>query len=326
MTLPYSLRPLLLVGATLLVVALALASLFVGVSRVSIPALLDGSDRALQVLAISRIPRTIALVIAGAAMAVSGMIIQMLARNRFVEPSTIGTVESASLGMLLVMLLAPDMPVFGRMLVAAAFALAGTALFMRILRSIPLRSVLMVPLVGIMLGGVIGAVTTFLAYRFDLLQSIGAWTTGDFSIVLRGRYELLWISAGLTIVAYLAADRFTVAGLGETFTTNLGLNQRRVVGLGLTIVAVVTAAVVVTVGVIPFVGLVVPNVVSLWMGDNMRRSLPWIALLGAGFVLFCDLVGRLVIHPYEIPIGVVMGVIGSAFFLFLLLRRANHVA
>jgi iron complex transport system permease protein len=326
MTLPSSLRPLLLVGATLLVVALALASLFVGVSRVSIPALLDGSDRALQVLAISRIPRTIALVIAGAAMAVSGMIIQMLARNRFVEPSTIGTVESASLGMLLVMLLAPDMPVFGRMLVAAAFALAGTALFMRILRSIPLRSVLMVPLVGIMLGGVIGAVTTFLAYRFDLLQSIGAWTTGDFSIVLRGRYELLWISAGLTIVAYLAADRFTVAGLGETFTTNLGLNQRRVVGLGLTIVAVVTAAVVVTVGVIPFVGLVVPNVVSLWMGDNMRRSLPWIALLGAGFVLFCDLVGRLVIHPYEIPIGVVMGVIGSAFFLFLLLRRANHVA
>jgi len=326
MTFPSSLRPLLLVGATLLVAALALASLFVGVSRVSIPALLDGSDRALQVLAISRIPRTLALVIAGAAMAVSGTIIQMLARNRFVEPSTIGTVESASLGMLLVMLLAPDMPVFGRMLVAAAFALAGTALFMRILRAVPLRSVLMVPLVGIMLGGVIGAVTTFLAYRFDLLQSIGAWTTGDFSIVLRGRYELLWISAGLTVIAYLAADRFTVAGLGETFTTNLGLNQRRVVGLGLTIVAVVTAAVVVTVGVIPFVGLVVPNVVSLWMGDNMRRSLPWIALLGAGFVLFCDLVGRLVIHPYEIPIGVVMGVIGSAFFLFLLLRRANHVA
>ena len=326
MTLPSSLRTLLLVGATLLVAALALASLFVGVSRVSIPALLDGSDRALQVLAISRIPRTLALVIAGAAMAVSGTIIQMLARNRFVEPSTIGTVESASLGMLLVMLLAPDMPVFGRMLVAAAFALAGTALFMRILRSIPLRSVLMVPLVGIMLGGVIGAVTTFLAYRFDLLQSIGAWTTGDFSIVLRGRYELLWISAGLTVIAYLAADRFTVAGLGETFTTNLGLNQRRVVGLGLTIVAVGTAAVVVTVGVIPFVGLVVPNVVSLWMGDNMRRSLPWIALLGAGFVLVCDLVGRIVIHPYEIPIGVVMGVIGSAFFLFLLLRRANHVA
>jgi iron complex transport system permease protein len=323
---PSSLRPFWLVCTVLLVAALALASLFVGVSRMSIPALLDGSDRAMQILAISRIPRTLALIIAGAAMAVSGTIIQMLVRNRFVEPTTTGTVESASLGMLLMMLLTPDIPVFGKMLVAAAFALAGTALFMRILRAVPLRSVLMVPLVGIMLGGVIGAVATFLAYRFDLLQSIGAWTTGDFSIVLRGRYELLWISAGLTVLAYFAADRFTVAGLGENFTTNLGLNQRRVVGLGLTIVSVVTAAVVVTVGVIPFVGLVVPNVVSLWMGDNMRRSLPWIALLGAGFVLLCDLIGRLVIHPYEVPIGVVMGVIGSGFFLFLLLRRANHVA
>jgi iron complex transport system permease protein len=323
---PSSLRPFWLVCTVLLVAALALASLFVGVSRMSIPALLDGSDRAMQILAISRIPRTLALIIAGAAMAVSGTIIQMLVRNRFVEPTTTGTVESASLGMLLMMLLTPDIPVFGKMLVAAAFALAGTALFMRILRAVPLRSVLMVPLVGIMLGGVIGAVATFLAYRFDLLQSMGAWTTGDFSIVLRGRYELLWISAGLTVLAYFAADRFTVAGLGENFTTNLGLNQRRVVGLGLTIVSVVTAAVVVTVGVIPFVGLVVPNVVSLWMGDNMRRSLPWIALLGAGFVLLCDLIGRLVIHPYEVPIGVVMGVIGSGFFLFLLLRRANHVA
>jgi iron complex transport system permease protein len=326
MTRLFSLRTLWLGTAALIVAALAVASLFVGVSRVSIPALLDGSDKALQILLISRIPRTLALIIAGAAMAVCGMIIQMLARNRFVEPTTTGTVEAASLGMLLVTLLTPDLPVFAKMLVASAFALAGTALFMRILRAVPLRSVLMVPLVGIMLGGVIGAVTTFIAYRFDLLQSIGAWSTGDFSIVLRGRYELLWISAGLTVIAYFAADRFTVAGLGETFTTNLGLNQRRVVGLGLAIISVVTAAVVVTVGVIPFVGLVVPNVVSLWMGDNMRRSLPWIALMGAGFVLFCDLVGRLVIPPYEVPIGVVMGVIGSAFFLFLLLRRSSHVA
>src|SRR5690606_13408885 len=129
----------LLAGAILIVAALALASLFVGVSRVSVAALFDGSGRALQILAISRVPRTVALVIAGAAMAVSGTIIQMLARNRFVEPSTTGTVEAASLGMLLVMLLAPDMPVFGKMLVAAAFALGGTTLFMRILRAVPLR-------------------------------------------------------------------------------------------------------------------------------------------------------------------------------------------
>nr|WP_210340032.1 ABC transporter permease [Brucella melitensis] len=307
---------------------MAVISLFIGVSDVSLHTLFGkaSTDRATEVLLISRIPRTLAIILAGMSMAVAGMIMQMLTRNRFVEPSTAGTVESASLGILLVILFAPETPVFGKMLVASVSALAGTAFFLRILRSIPLRSVLVVPLVGIMLGGVINAITTFIAYRFDLLQSLNSWTTGDFSGVLRGRYELLWIAFALTVVAYVAADRFTVAGLGEDFTTNLGLNYRRVVTLGLVIVSMVSASVVVTVGMIPFLGLIVPNVVSMFIGDNMRRAVPWVALLGAGLVLACDIVGRLIRFPYEIPIGTMMGVVGSAIFLYLLLRRGSRLA
>ena len=317
-----------LAAAIIVVVILAFVSLFIGVSDVSLSTLLgaNSTDRAAEVLLISRIPRTLAIILAGMSMAVAGMIMQMLTRNRFVEPSTAGTVESASLGILLVILFAPDTPVFGKMLVASATALAGTALFLRILRSIPLRSVLVVPLVGIMLGGVISAVTTFIAYRFDLLQSLNSWTTGDFSGVLRGRYELLWLSFFLTVIAYIAADRFTVAGMGEDFTTNLGLNYRRVVTLGLVIVSLVSASVVVTVGMIPFMGLIVPNVVSMFIGDNMRRAVPWVAVLGAGLVLACDIVGRLIRFPYEIPIGTMMGVVGSAIFLYLLLRRGSRLA
>lgn len=316
-----------LLPAVLLILMLAVVSLFVGVSDVSLASLWrDGLDgHAMQVLLSSRLPRTLALILAGAGMAVAGLIMQMLVRNRFVEPGTAGTVESAGLGILLVTLLAPGMPLFGKMLVAAAFALAGTALFMRLLAAVPLRSVLMVPLVGIMLGGVIGAVTTFIAYRFDLLQTLGAWTLGDFSGILRGRYELLWLAAVLTLIAYVAADRFTVAGLGQDFTTNLGLNYRRVLALGLSIVAMVTAVVVVTAGSIPFLGLIVPNLVSSVMGDNMRRSIPWIAIVGAGAVLACDIVGRIIRFPYEIPIGTVFGVVGSAIFLWLLLRRRNQL-
>jgi iron complex transport system permease protein len=307
---------------------LATVSLFVGVSDVSPGSLLGaiGPDRAVQVLVVSRIPRTLALVLAGAALSVSGLIMQMVARNKFVEPSTAGTAESATLGILAVTLLAPGLPVFARMLVAGAFALAGTSLFLMILRRIPLRSPLVVPLVGIMLGGVVGAVTAFFAYRYDLMQSLGAWTMGDFSGVLRGRYELLWVSFALTCAAYAAADRFTVAGMGEAFTANLGLNYRAVVSLALVIVSMVTATVIVTCGMIPFLGLVVPNVVSLLLGDNMRRSLPWVALLGAGLVLACDIAGRLVIRPYEIPIGTMMGIVGSVVFLYLLLRRNGHAA
>jgi len=303
------------------VLVLGIVSLFIGVSDVSLAAILNGTagNDALVLLA-SRIPRTLAVILSGMAMAVAGMIIQMLARNRFVEPSTAGTVESAMLGMIVVTLLAPGASVVQRMLVAAAFALAGTALFLRILRAIPLRSPLLVPLVGLMLGGVIYAAATFLAYRYDLLQSLASWTIGDFSGVLRGRYELLWLTAALTAIAYLAADRFTVAGMGETFTANLGLNYRRVLSMGLTIVAMVTAIIVATVGVIPFLGLIVPNVVSLFAGDNIRRTIPWVAILGAGFVLACDIFGRVVRYPYEIPIGTTVGVLGAGLFLYLLLR------
>lgn len=314
-------------AAALAVLALAVASLFVGVSDVSLGALLSSApeDRPMQVLLISRVPRTLALILAGASMSIAGLIMQMLTRNRFVEPSTAGTIESAGLGILVATMLFPGIPVMGKMAIAAVFALLGTALFMRLLRAVPARSALVVPLVGIMLGGVISAVTTFVAYRYDLLQTLGTWMMGDFSGILRGRYELLWIAAGLTAVAYVSADRLTVAGMGEDFTTNLGLNYRRVLALGLTIVALVTAVVVVTAGAIPFLGLIVPNLVRAAMGDNIRRAIPWVAISGAGLVLACDIVGRVIRFPYEIPIGTVFGVLGSALFLWLLLRRRDQL-
>lgn len=315
-----------LVLAVLGLVGLALASLFVGVSDLPVGLLFGtaGSTQDLEVLLVSRVPRTLALVLAGAGMAVAGLIMQMLARNKFVEPSTAGTAESAMLGLLVVMLVAPGLPVFARMLVAAVFALAGTGLFLALLRQIPLRSPYVVPLVGIMLGGVIASATTFFAYRADMMQSLGAWTMGDFSAILRGRYELLWISFALTAVAYVAADRFTVAGMGEAFSANLGLNHRRVAMLGLIIVSLVSATVVVTCGMIPFLGLIVPNVVSLVMGDSLRRSLPWVALGGAGLLLACDIVGRIILAPFELPVGTTMGIVGGAGFLALLVRGARH--
>lgn len=314
-------------AAAAAVLALALVSLLIGASDLSPLALLfPHAEHALDVVLISRLPRTLALILAGMSMAVAGLIMQALTQNRFVEPSTAGTVESASLGLLVVLLLAPDLPVIAKMLVASAFALCGTALFLRILSLVPLRSPLTVPLVGIVLGGIISAVTTFFAYRYDLLQSLNAWTTGDFSGVLRGRYELLWIAFALTVLAYLAADRLTVAGMGRDFTTNLGLSYRGTVALGLIVVSSVTASIVVTVGTIPFLGLVVPNVVSLIAGDNMRRTLAWVAVLGAGLVLVCDIVGRVIHHPFEIPIGTMMGIVGSALFLILLLRGRERLA
>jgi iron complex transport system permease protein len=312
-----------LVAAAAVVLALATASMFVGVSDVSLPALLAGDPAAVEIFWVSRVPRTLAVVLAGMAVAVAGLIMQLMARNRFVEPSTVGTVESATLGILVVTVAVPTAPILLRMGVASVFAVLGTALFLTILRRLPTRNTLLIPLVGIMLGGVIGAITTFFAYRYDLLQTLSNWMIGDFSGVLRGRYELLWIVAALMLVGLLAADRFTVAGMGEDFTTNLGLNYNATMRLGLIIVSLISAVVVTTVGAVPFLGLVVPNIVSLLFGDNLRRAVPWTALFGAGFVLVCDIIGRTIRYPYEVPVGMVMAVVGAILFLILILRKRN---
>lgn len=312
--------------ALLLTAGLALCSTLIGVADVSAAALLSpgGDPLATQVMLISRVPRTLALILAGSSLAIAGLVMQMIVRNRFVEPSTTGTTESAMLGLLVATLAVPAWPVMGKMLVASGFALAGTLLFLRIIRFVPLRDVVLVPLVGLMLSGVIGAIATFLGYRFDLMSSLLAWSMGDFSGVLRGRYELLWAGLACTVAAYVAADRFTVAGMGRDVSISLGSHYARVMLSGLVIVSVIAAVCLVSVGTIPFLGLVVPNLVRLAMGDNMRRALPWVAVSGAALVLACDIAGRLLRRPYEIPLSVVVGLLGSAVFIWLLLRGRAH--
>lgn len=306
------------------ILVMALLSLTTGVADMSFGAVLQGQvDDALILLA-SRVPRTVALILTGASMAIAGLIFQMLTRNKFVEPATAGTAESAGLGLLVAVFFFPAAPMLAKMLLASGFAIAGTVLFLRLLDRLPPHQPLLVPLVGLMLGGVIGAVATFFAYQTDLLQYLGIWTTGEFSGVLRGRYELLWITGGLAVIGYLYADRFSIIGMGSDVAITLGLNHRAVMWLGLLIVSVITAVVVVTVGSIPFLGLIVPNIVSRMVGDNLRAAVPWAASLGAGLLLFCDILGRVLRAPYEVPIATILGVLGSAVFLMILLGRQSH--
>jgi len=310
-----------LVGGVLLA---ALLSLGLGAADLTAFSGGEALSQQLELLWVSRVPRTLALVFAGASMAVAGLILQMLLRNRYVEPNMVGTGEGACLGLLLALMFAPDMPVLGRMVVASLSGLAVTGLFLLLLSRIPLRTLLVVPLTGIVLSGVVDAVSTFLAQRYELLQSLAAWRMGDFSQVLSGRWELLWIALALTVLAAFSADRFTIAGLGRDTARSLGLAHGRVLVFGLVLVSAVSASVVVTVGVVPFLGLVVPNAVSLAVGDNLRRTVPLVALAGAGFTLVCDVLGRLLRWPYEIPVGVVMGLVGSLAFLWLLRREKRR--
>ncbi|HYD67945.1 ABC transporter permease [Azospirillum sp.] len=301
-------------GTIALFAALCAASLSVGVADLSAPA----AQAPLEMLLVSRLPRTLAAVLVGAGLAIAGLVMQTLARNRFVDPGIAGTEQSAALGVLAVTVLWPSASIAGKMAVAGLAALAGTAVFLLLVRRLPPTQPFLMPLFGLIYGGVIAAGVTFAAWQLDLLQYLDVWMNGDFSGILRGRYEILWGVAAAVALAWWLADALTIASLGKDVSVGLGLDYERMVRLGLVIVALLSALTVVVVGMIPFVGLIVPNLVSRLRGDNLRGALPWVALGGAALTLGCDVLGRVLRHPYEIPIGTILGVVGAAGFLWLL--------
>ncbi|QRP71294.1 iron chelate uptake ABC transporter family permease subunit [Corynebacterium glucuronolyticum] len=305
-----------LVVAVVVVVALLVASLFTGVYD------LTGED-GVEMFFTTRVPRTVALILAGVVMAMSGLVMQLITQNRFVEPTTTGTTEWAGLGLIGIMIVWPTAPIIVRMIAAVVAATIGTTIFFLFLRRVSLRSSLVVPIVGIMLGAVVGALSTFVALQFDMLQALGVWFAGSFTSVIKGQYEVLWIVTIVLVVVWFIADRLTAAGLGEDVATNLGINYKHVMLTGTLLIAVATGVVTVVVGNLPFIGLIVPNIVSLMLGDNLRKNLPWVALLGIGTVTACDLIGRTIIMPFEIPVSVVLGVVGAAVFIALLVRTTK---
>lgn len=175
-----------------------------------------------------------------------------------------------------------------------------------------------------MFSNVIGGVTNYLAYKFDMTQALSSWLVGHFSMVLRGRYELVYLVVPLVVLAFIFANHFNIVGMGRDFSSNLGVNYSLVLLMGLTIAAMITASVVVVVGSISYIGLIVPNLVAMFKGDKIRGTLVDMALLGALFVLACDVIGRIVIAPYELPIELIIGILGSLLFIALLLYRLRH--
>lgn len=305
----------------LVLIILSIASIFIGVKEISLLDIVNLRADKIQILFLSRLPRLMSIIVAGIGMSISGLIMQQITQNKFVSPTTAATIDSAKFGILVSLIVFSASSTLTKMVVSFIFALAGSFLFMALLKKLKLENTIIIPLLGIMLGNVIDSITTFFAYRYDLVQNISSWLQGSFSMIIKGRYELLYISIPLVFIAFMYANKFTLAGMGEDFSTNLGLNYNRVVNIGISIVALITSIVVITVGRIPFLGLIVPNIITMYQGDNLKKNILPTALFGAVFLLFCDILGRLIIYPYEISIGLTVGVIGSFIFLYLLLRR-----
>lgn len=303
---------------------LSVGSLFVGVIDTDPAILLSGDPDVARVFLLSRVPRLFAILCTGTGLSVAGLIMQQLCMNKFVSPSTGATISSAQFGILLAIVFFPRASLWARAFFAFAAAILGTWIFVWFIRQVAFREAVLVPLVGIMFGNVIGGITNFIAYKYEVTQALSTWLVGHFSMVLRGRYEIVYMTVPLVILAFLFANHFNIVGMGQDFSKNLGVPYNLVLFAGITIAAMLTASVIVVVGSVSYVGLIVPNIVAMFKGDKIRGTLIDTALFGAVFVLVCDMIGRVVIMPYELPIELIIGIIGSVLFIGLLLYRLKN--
>ncbi|MDB7102085.1 ABC transporter permease [Enterococcus mundtii] len=307
-----------------LLVILSICSLFIGVSRVEFMEIIRLEGQSMQLLLATRFPRTICLVLVGATSSICGLIMQHLTQNKFISPTTAGTMDSARLGILVVMLFLPNASLWIRSATAFLFAFAGTLLFLSFARFFPQKNQLMLPLIGVMLGNIIGSAATFFAYQFQLVQNMSSWLQGNFATVMRGNYELLYVTIPLLLILSFFAYQFTIVGLGESFAVNLGMNYRNMQLLGIGLVSLASAITLIMVGTIPFLGVIIPNITAKLYGDQVHKTLGITAIFGSIFLLICDMIARLVIFPYEIPVSVIVGIIGGLIFLYLLVRGRKH--
>ncbi len=308
----------------ILLIILGLISLFIGVIHIPVAQLLKLSKDEIDVLILARMPRTVSIIITGMSLSICGLVMQQLTQNKFVSPTTAGTMDCAKFGILISIIFFAGSSFLTQVFIASFFALLGSLIFLQILNKIRVKDVIFVPLIGLMFGGIISSVSTFFAYQLNLIQNMQSWLQGNFSNLMQGSYEALYISMPLLVLVYFYANKITIVGMGKDMALNLGISYKFIMNLGLIIVAVISSVVILTVGVIPFLGLIIPNIVSIYKGDNLKDNIATITLLGAVFLLLCDIFSRLIIAPFEVPISLTVGIVGSFIFAFILLKRRAY--
>lgn len=276
-----------------------------------------------KMIFITRIPRTLSLMLTGAAMSMSGIVMQLITQNKLVEPTTTGTIEWAGLGLIFAYILVPSASLLLRTSAAIVFSFIGSMIFFLLLRNIKLKSSLFVPVLGIMMGAVVSALSTFVAMEFNMTQSLEVWFAGSFAPMQKGRYEYLYFIILITIAIYIYADQLTLAGLGEDVATNLGLNYKRIILYSNVLISIATGLVGSVVGNVPFLGILVPNLVSMYRGDHLRENLPYTCLLAMAIIMVADIIGRTIIAPFEVPVSLILGSIGAIGFLIILFSKGG---
>lgn len=330
------------------VIALAMVSMATGATGISltqlpaaISASLGWSDNrsditASMVLLELRLPRTLLAMFVGAALALAGTMMQGLFRNPLADPGLVGVSSGATLAAVCMIVLGNSvfggwhqaLGIFALPVAAFGGGLVATFALMAIASRHGTTAIATLLLAGIALGALTGAATGVLAYISDdrELRDLTLWSMGSFSgaswpkVIAVSPFALALL---VTLPSLVRALNGLLLGEAEAY--HLGINiegaKRRIVLL----TAAAVGASVAVAGIIGFVGIVVPHFVRMMTGPDHRTLLPISALLGAALVLIADVIARIVVAPAELPIGIIMAIIGAPVFLHLVLKRSNGV-
>lgn len=296
-------------------ILLCVISLLIGVININ--------ELNFKIILYSRIPRLLSLILTGIGLSISGIILQKIFKNKFISPSTGTTISASTLGILISFIFMPNSNIFTRSLFSFVFSIITTFIFLIIVNNLKYKNSVIVPLIGIIIGNIISSFTNFLAYNYGMTQSLISWSTGHFSTVLKGNYEIIYMVFPLVIMSIIYINEFNIISMGEDISINLGIKYNKTVLIGIIITSLITSSIIVTVGKVPYIGLIIPNIVSIYKGDNMKNTIFDISILGAIFIIFCDIISRLIVFPYEMPINLIIGIIGSIIFIILIVRKGG---
>ena len=270
-----------LIGLLLLLVFLSIS---IGTSDFSWGKLFDFDQQTWLLFQESRLPRTISILLTASSMSMAGLLMQTITQNQFAAPSTVGTTEAAKLGMVLSLFVFPSASLTQKMLFAFVSSIVFTLFFLAFMTIFTVKERWMLPLIGIIYSGIIGSVTEVIAYRFNLVQSMTAWTQGSFSMIQTHQYEWLFLGLIILIAVWKLSQTFTIMNLGKETSESLGISYSLLEKLALFLIALTTSVTMITVGALPFLGVIVPNLVRKRYGDNLSQTKLIVALVGANLV------------------------------------------
>jgi len=314
-------------------ICLSVISFFIsmanGAVRISIKEIIDtlfvsSSTVNYQIIWNVRLPRTIVAALVGTCLALSGAILQGIMRNSLAGPNIIGVSSGAGLMTLIVLILFPN---YYYLAPIGSFAGALIAtLFIYFLAwkdgAAPTRLILAGVAVSSLLGAGNNIIMTF--YPNKIAGVIG-FMVGGLSAVNWKQVTMIWPYAAVGIVlVLLIPNRLNILMLGDEVATGLGLNVEKTRFLFIIISSLLAGSAVSVVGLLGFVGLIVPHITRLFIGSDYRYLLPATIFAGSSTVMLCDTLARVLFAPVEIPVGIIMSALGAPFFLYLLRKKGEY--